>query len=133
MKRDIDLTSEYVVNGSLGMTRASVLRIEDGRDMVIYVWEGGLWLTQERDHRDRWLGAGDWFRVERDGVTLAQATERSTISLTAPQPEGYAGRIAVTKAGTGIQVELYSAPGKDKPNFWTRMFAAYSRPTTAAL
>ena len=133
MKRDIDLTSEYVVHGSLGMTRASVLRIEDGRDMVIYVWEGGLWLTQEGDRRDRWLGAGDWFRVERDGVTLAQATERSTISLTAPRPESYARRIALTKAGTGIQVELYSAPGKDKPNFWTRLFASYARPTTAAL
>jgi hypothetical protein len=133
MKRDIDLTSEYVVHGSLGMTRGSVLRIEDGRDMVLYVWEGGVWLTQEGDRRDRWLGAGDAFRVERDGVTLAQATERSTISLTAARPEGYARRIALTKAGTGIQVELYSAPGKDKPTFWTRLFSAYSRPTTAAL
>ena len=101
--------------------------------MVIYVWEGGLWLTQEGDRRDRWLGAGDWFRVERDGVTLAQATERSTISLTAPRPESYARRIALTKAGTGIQVELYSSPRKDKPTFWTRLFATYSRPTTAPL
>ena len=133
MKRDIDLTSEYVVHGSLGMTRGSVLRIEHGRDMMIYVWEGGLWLTQEGDRRDRWLGAGDCFRVERDGVTLAQATERSTISLTAPRPEGYARRIAVTKAGTGIQVELYPAPEKDKPDSWTRLFASYARPTTTAL
>ncbi len=108
MKRDIDLANEYVVHGSLGMTRGSVLRIEDGRDMVIYVWEGGLWLTQEGDRRDRYLGAGDCFRVERGGVTIAQATARSSVSLTAPRPELYAKRVAMTKAGTGVQAELYS-------------------------
>jgi hypothetical protein len=133
MQRDLDLTNEYVVHGSLGMTRGSVLRIEDGRDMVIYVWEGGLWLTQEGDRRDRYLGAGDCFRLECNGVTLAQATARSAVSLTAPQPELYAKRVAVTKAGTGIQAELYAAPEKNAPTFWTRLFAPRARPTTAAL
>jgi hypothetical protein len=133
MKRDIDLTNEYVVHGSLGMTRGSMLRVEDGQDMVINVWEGGIWLTQEGDRRDRHLGPGDCFRIERDGVTLAQAIERSTVSLTAPQPELYAKRVAMTKAGAGIQVELYSAPEKDAPTFWTRLFAPYARPTTASL
>jgi hypothetical protein len=133
MKRDIDLTSEYVVHGSLSMTRGSLLRIEDGRDMVVYVWEGGLWLTQEGDRRDRYLGAGDCFRIERDGATLAQATERCTVSLTAPRPEAYAKRVAMTKAGTAMPVELYLAPETDKPNFWTRLFSGYSRPTSAAL
>lgn len=132
MKRDIELTDEYVVHGSLGMTRGSVLRIEDGRDMTIYVWEGGLWLTQEGDRRDRYLGPGDCFRIQRDGVTLAQATAASTVSLTAPRAELYAKRVAMTKAGTGIQAELY-APAKETESFWTRLFASYSRPTTAAL
>jgi hypothetical protein len=133
MKRDIDLTSEYVVHGSLGMTRGSVLRIEDGRDMVLYVWEGAVWLTQEGDGRDRYLGPGECFRLERDGVTLAQAIERSTISLTAARAEGYAKRVAMAKAGTGVQVALYSAPQKEADSFWARLFASYSRPTTAAL
>jgi hypothetical protein len=39
----------------------------------------------------------------------------------------------VTKAGTGIQVELYAAPEKNAPTFWTRLFAPRARPTTAAL
>jgi hypothetical protein len=132
MKRDIELTDEYVVHGSLGMTRGSVLRIDDGRDMSIRVWEGGLWLTQEGDRRDRYLGPGDCFRIQRDGVTLAQATARSTVSLTAPRAELYAKRVAMTKAGTGIQAELY-ASAKETESFWTRLFASYSRPTTAAL
>ena len=131
MKRDIELTDEYVVHGSLGMTRGSVLRIEDG-DMTIYVWEGGLWLTQEGDRRDRYLGPGDCFRIQRHGVTLAQATARSKVSLTAPRAELYAKRVAMTKAGTGIQAELY-ASAKERESFWTRLFASYSRPTTAAL
>ncbi|HEU4352567.1 MAG TPA: DUF2917 domain-containing protein [Burkholderiales bacterium] len=132
MKRDIELTNEYVVHGSLGMTRGSVLRIEDGRDMTIYVWEGGLWLTQEGDRRDRYLGPGDCFAVQRDGVTLAQATEGSTVSLTAPRPELYAKRVAMTKARTGIRAELYAST-RGAESFWTRLFAPYSRPTTAAL
>jgi len=126
------MKTEYGVNGSIGMTRGTVLRIEDGQDLVVYVREGGLWLTQEGDRRDRYLAVGDCFRLERDGVTLAQATARSTVSLTAPQPELYAKRIALAKSGTGIQVELYSAPSKAR-SFWTRLFAPYARPTTASL
>jgi Protein of unknown function (DUF2917) len=133
MKRDIDLGDEYVVHGSLGMTRGSVLRIEDGQDMVVYVWEGGVWLTQEGDPRDRYLGPGDCFKLDRDGFALAQALERTTLSLTAPQPDNYAKRVALTKAGTAIEAELYSAAEKDGHSFWTRLFARYSRPTTAAL
>jgi hypothetical protein len=132
MKRDIELTDEYVVHGSLGMTRGSVLRIEDGRDMTIHAWEGGLWLTQEGDRCDRYLGPGDCFRLQRDGVTLAPATARSKVSLTAPRPELYAKRVAMTKAGTGIQAELY-ASARETESFWTRLFTPYSRPTTAAL
>lgn len=126
------MKNEYVVHGSLGMTRGSMLRIEDGRDLLIYVWEGSLWLTQERDRRDRYLAAGDWFRLDRDGVAIAAATSRSTISLTAPQPELYAKRVALAKAGTGVQVEIYSAARKAR-SFWARLFAPHARPTTAAL
>jgi len=75
------MNHEYVALGAVPMTRGSVLRIEDGRDRLIYVWEGELWLTQERDGRDRILAAGDSFRLDRDGVALAQALRRSTVTL----------------------------------------------------
>jgi hypothetical protein len=133
MKRDIELSHEYVAHGSLAMTAGSVLRIEDGREMVIYVWEGELWLTQEGERRDRILSAGDCLRLERQGVTIAMATASATVSLTAPQPELYAKRVTLTKAGTGVLTELYSAREKSAESLWTRLFAPYSRPTTAAL
>jgi len=74
--------SEYLALGAVPMTRGSVLRIEDGRDVLIYVWEGELWLTQEGDGRDRCLGAGAWFRLDRNGVAVAEAMRHSTITLT---------------------------------------------------
>jgi hypothetical protein len=114
---------EYVVHGSLAMGRGSVLRVEDGAGVLIYVWEGALWLTQEGDARDRHLGAGSWFRLDRDGVTLAQATSRSTVTLTAPAPERYARRIALG------QMEIYSPA---RARFWARLLAPHARPTTAA-
>ena len=120
--------NEYVVHGSLTLERGSVLRVEDGCDLLIYVWQGSLWLTQERDARDRYLGAGDWFRLDRDGVTLASAANRATLTVTAPQPEGYARRIALVKPG--LEQELYS--GAKERSLWARLFAPHARPTTAA-
>ena len=127
------MNHEYVVRGSLAMQQGSVLRIEDGCDLVVYVWEGALWLTQEGDPRDRYLRAGSWFRLDRDGVAVAHATERSTVTLTAAQPQLYAARIALGP------VELYSAAREKAPlaarlrRFWTGLFAPHARPTTAAL
>ena len=101
--------NEYLVQGALSMTRGSTLRVEDGRDLLLYVWEGSLWLTQEGERRDRHLEAGSWFRLDRDGVAIASSLERTTLTITAPQPELYAERIALTKAGSATPVELYSA------------------------
>ena len=118
------MSHEYVVRGSLAMKQGSVLRIEDGCDLVVYVWEGALWLTQEGDPRDRYLRAGTWFRLDRHGVAVAHATERSTVTLTAPEPERYARRIALG------QMEIYSAA---RAGFWAGLFAPHARPTTASL
>lgn len=130
---------ETLVQGSLAMTRGSVLRIEDGRDILVHVWQGALWLTQEDDPRDRYVGAGQWFRLDRNGAAIAYATRRAVVTLTAPRPERYARRIELVRAGTGISVELYSAaaanasPGARLRRFWAGRFAPQARPTTASL
>ena len=49
---------EYIVQGSLGLTRGSLLRVEDGQDLLVYVWEGELWLTEDSERTDRILRAG---------------------------------------------------------------------------
>lgn len=108
------MNREYLVQGSLAMTRGSVLRIEDGADLLMHVCEGSLWLTQEGDRRDRYLGAGSWFRLDRDGVAVASALQRSVVTLyPAARP----------RASLGARVR----------RFWAQLFAPHARPTTASL
>jgi hypothetical protein len=134
---------EYMVQGSLGLTRGSMLRIEDGRDILLYVWEGEIWLTEERERRDRILKAGDWHRLERKGAAIGYALERSVVTLTSPESAQYARRILLVNAGGAAPVELYSA-SRERVHWlvqmaarlrrrWAGLFAPYSRPTTASL
>jgi len=100
---------EYIVQGSLGLTRGSLVRVEDGRHILVYVWEGELWVTEEGDRSDRVLAAGQWHRIERDGAALVYALKRSVVTLTAPAPEYYARRIVLAKAGSPKPMVLYSS------------------------
>lgn len=124
--------NEFVVHGSVSLERGGVLRIEDGCDLLVYVWEGGLWLTQEGEARDRYIGTGGWFRLDRDGIAVGTATGRTSLTVTSPRPEGYARRVSLSRRRGEPQVELYAAPGR-AAGFWARLFAPHARPTTAAL
>lgn len=131
---------EYIVSNSLSLTRGSMLRIEDGRDILVYVWEGEIWLTEHGERRDRLLRAGDWHRLERQGAAIGYALERSVLTLTAPVPEQFARRIVLIKAGSAAPVELYNAARARKSGLagrlrrmWIGLFAPQARPTSAAL
>jgi len=87
---------EYVVQGALQLKRGSVMRIARGRGLIVHVWRGEVWITQERDFEDHFVGAGGWFRITRTGLTLVSALRPSALSLTASRPESYAGQIVFT-------------------------------------
>jgi hypothetical protein len=133
---------EYIVQGSLGLTRGSLLRIVEGRDILVYVWEGEVWLTEEGERRDRLLAQGQWHRLERNGTAIAYALKRSVVTITSPEPEYYAERIVLVRAGSTGEVELYNAARARMPRLagiaarlqrlWVTIFAPHSRPTTAA-
>jgi len=112
---------EYLVQDSLNLTRSSVLRIEDGRDILIYVWEGELWLTESGEREDRILRQGEWHRVARNGAALGYALQRSVVTLTAPQPVEFARRILLQRAGTSEPVELYNAARERSWGFRARV------------
>lgn len=104
---------EYVVQGNLGMARGSLLRIEDGRELLVHVHEGALWLTQEGDPRDRYIEAGGSFRLDRNGVAVLHAVRRTVTTLTAPVPQpSLAARLR---------------------RLWAGLYAPHARPTTASL
>ena len=133
----------YIVHGSIGMTRGSVLRIEDGRGMLVYVWDGGLWLTQEGDGRDRYLAPGQWFLLDRDGVTVIHSLARSVVTLTAPQPVLYARRVTLSLAGGPVTRVLYDASHESVgigerlrialARSWASAFIPHARATSASL
>ena len=131
--------NEYPVHGSIGMTRGSVLRIEDGRDLLLYIWEGGVWVTQQGDPRDRYVAAGQWLRLDRNGLAVASALRRTTLTITAPAPELYAERITLSRSGSRVAEVLYSAAAAKVSlaarlqRFWGGLFAPHARSTTAAL
>src|SRR4051812_7759475 len=93
----------YIVHGREGrgvmaVPRGSLVLIEHGRGMQIELWDGELWITQERDNRDYLIGAGTAFRLEREGIVLAHALRGARVTLTAPVPAHYADRIVLTVA-----------------------------------
>ena len=103
---------ERVKRGPVALARGMVLRIVDGHGTTVTVSRGGLWITQEGDRRDRYVGAGGSFRIDAPGLTLISALRRSVISLSAPEERSFAARLM---------------------NMWTGWFAPGARPTTAAL
>ena len=130
---------EHLVQENLPLVRGSMVRIEDGRELLIYVWSGGVWITQEGDGHDRFLGAGGWIRIASSGLTLISALSRSAIGLTSPYQEDFAERIELVRAGTGDLETLFAAPGKLSARVarwaktWSGWFAPQARPTTTAL
>jgi len=124
---------EYLVQGRLNLTRSSVLRIEDGRDILIYVWEGELWLTEDGERQDRIVRPGEWHRLERNGAALLYALQRSVVTLTAPEPVDFARRILLQRAGTPKPIELYNA-ARERTWGWRarlkRLWADLVRPLT---
>jgi hypothetical protein len=101
----------YLVKGSIGMPRGATLRIDDGASLLVHVWEGELWLTQEGSRKDHMLQAGQWFRVERGGATLAHAFRNSVVSLSSPQPEVPAERITLAYHPKSAPVLLHRRAG----------------------
>jgi len=100
----------YVVHGGLGMGRGASVRVEDGAGIMVYIWEGEVWLTQEGDPRDYFVVPGQWFRIKRDGIALLYATRRTHLTLTSAKAEDYARLITLTPAGTSMSRPIYEAP-----------------------
>ena len=111
----------YLVHGGMGMARGSTARIDDGNGILVYVWQGELWVTQEGDQRDHFVGPGRWFRIERDGATLLHAMRESHATLTAPTPNNYARRITLSASVTAPERVVYE--GAQERRSWLQSLA----------
>ena len=127
----------YIVYGATSMPRGSLMLIKHGRGMQIELWDGELWITQEGDNRDYIIGPGTKFRLEHEGIVLANSLKGARITLTAPVPAHYAERMALTAGGaTRVLYERsrerggwLGGIGHRIARYWTNL----SQPTAAAL
>ena len=99
----------YLINGSVGLPRGSMLRIHEGAGVLLYVWEGEVWLTQEGSSKDHVLQAGQWFRLERGGTALAHAFRRSVVSLSSAARDAPARSVTLLRGGRNAPVVLHRA------------------------
>ena len=67
--------------GSLQIPRSGYFQVIDGRGTLVRCLFGSVWLTQDGDPRDIMLGAGDTFRLDRDGVAIVYATDDASLTF----------------------------------------------------
>lgn len=99
--------NEFLVQGSLPLEEGGMVVIDDGREMLVYVWEGLVWVTQEGEAADRVLKRGDWMRVARGGRTVISALAPSAVALTSPFDEHQASYIGHAPARGAQVAALY--------------------------
>jgi hypothetical protein len=87
---------------SLRIGRGTVAGIQDGRGLWLRVREGVVWITQSGSHKDVFLAAGDSFRIERDGLTLASALGRAPLALVSIDASKRIAPSAVNRATHGF-------------------------------
>jgi len=98
--------SEYLVKGLLELKPDSVVSIEEGAGMFVYVWKGTVWLTEAGDPRDQVIEAGQWARLSRPGRAVLSALGESAIALTSPRASGFARAIDFVPAPGAPAVSL---------------------------
>jgi len=122
----------YLVKGSVNIPRGSMLRIDEGAGMLLYVWEGEVWFTQEGSAKDHMLRAGHWFRVERGGAAIAHAFRHSVVSLSSPTPDVSAQSISVVHPRGALPTVLHRAGGSRAGQALRRWLAGLLAPLTTA-
>jgi len=72
----------------LHLEARELIRLYDPRGARVECVRGALWITQHRDHEDYFLAANDALTLERPGLALIHAQERSELVLSeaAPSP-----------------------------------------------
>jgi Protein of unknown function (DUF2917) len=122
----------YLVKGPVSLPRGSMLRIDEGAGMLLYVWEGEVWFTQEGSSKDHLLRAGQGFRVDRGGAAVAHAFRRSMVSLSSPTPGIPAQCISVVHPHGALPTVLHRAEGSRTSQALRKWLAGLLAPLTAS-
>ena len=72
----------------LALRPRDTLTLDAARGALVRCLEGLVWITQDGDRADHVVGAGDWFRVDRDGAVVVQATRPARVAIESPDEDG---------------------------------------------
>jgi hypothetical protein len=102
-----------------------MLWVCDGLGSAVVVFRGQLWLTQDDDLRDIFIGTGESFTLDAAAPALLQATETTQLTLVAtprpaPADAGHLARVATglrhwlaaTRGGALRPMSVWTAPGR---------------------
>jgi Protein of unknown function (DUF2917) len=67
------------------LRRDATLRLRDGHDRVVAVFEGQVWVTQSGDPHDFIVGAGESLALDRPGLAIVQGLRDSRIMVLEPE------------------------------------------------
>jgi hypothetical protein len=75
------------------LTPRELVLLDGARGTTLRVTRGRVWLTQERDHADVILTAGEAFTIERGGRTIVEAQEAATVCVLAHHVDAVRSRV----------------------------------------
>jgi hypothetical protein len=109
--------TELTAMTSIGIARGNVARIQNARGVLLSAQHGAVWITQKGSPDDVCIGAGQSFRIARDGLTLVVPVGGLALVTLVP-----ATRMRPSLA-TRIATRFWS--------FWAGLYRLPSRPSTS--
>ena len=117
---------------SMALERGEIVRVRDGRGLVLRANAGTVWVTEEGEAGDVVLVPGGAHRIASNGVTLIEAQRDARIEVEAvvgtlarrsiervprpaPTPKAASGEFRLRLAGLLAAVAAWFAPGSNRP------------------
>jgi hypothetical protein len=70
-----------IIDGAT-LSGQATMTVRGVRGVRVFVEDGSAWLTQENDGRDIVVAAGEWFHLDRDGLTIIEGLPTAMVTLT---------------------------------------------------
>jgi len=68
----------------LTLAAGEVMRLAGLAGVEVACESGHVWITEEREFHDLWLGAGQSVRLANDGLAILEATQAARVRLIPP-------------------------------------------------